>query len=69
VSLPLRLFGNIFGGDNLIEHMTGLAGWLVPIPFYFMEVLVGVVQALVFTILVSVYIAQNCNHSEEEHGH
>jgi F-type H+-transporting ATPase subunit a len=69
VSLPLRLFGNIFGGDNLIEHMTGLAGWLVPIPFYFMEVLVGVVQALVFTILVSVYIGQICNHSEEEHGH
>ncbi|HNX05204.1 MAG TPA: F0F1 ATP synthase subunit A [Opitutales bacterium] len=69
VSLPLRLFGNIFGGDNLMEHMTGLAGWFVPIPFYFMEILVGLVQAMVFTILVAVYIGQICNHSEEEHSH
>ena len=69
VSLPLRLFGNIFGGDNLMEHMTAMQGWFVPIPFYFMEVLVGFVQALVFTILVSVYIGQICNHSEEEHAH
>ena len=69
VSLPLRLFGNIFGGDNLMEHMTSMAGWLVPIPFYFMELLVGIVQALVFTILVAVYIGQICNHSEEEHAH
>jgi F-type H+-transporting ATPase subunit a len=68
VSLPLRLFGNIFGGDNLMEHMTNLAGWFVPIPFYFMELLVGIVQAMVFTILVSVYIGQICNHSEE-HEH
>jgi F-type H+-transporting ATPase subunit a len=64
VSLPLRLFGNIFGGDNLMEHMTTLSGWLVPIPFYFMEILVGIVQAMVFTILVAVYIGQICNHSE-----
>lgn len=69
VSLPLRLFGNIFGGDNLMEHMTNMAGWIVPIPFYFMELLVGVVQAMVFTILVAVYIGQICNHSEEGHAH
>ena len=69
VSLPLRLFGNIFGGDNLMEHMTNLAGWLVPIPFYFMELLVGIVQAMVFTILVAVYIGQVCNHSEEAEAH
>ena len=69
VSLPLRLFGNIFGGDNLMEHMTSMAGWIVPVPFYFMELLVGVVQAMVFTILVAVYIGQICNHSEEEHSH
>ena len=68
VSLPLRLFGNIFGGDNLMEHMTSLSGWLVPIPFYFMEILVGIVQAMVFTILVAVYIGQICNHSEA-HAH
>jgi F-type H+-transporting ATPase subunit a len=66
VSLPFRLFGNIFGGDNLMESMMG---WGVPVPFYFMEILVGLVQALVFTILVSVYIGQICNHGEEHASH
>jgi F-type H+-transporting ATPase subunit a len=69
ISLPFRLFGNIYGGDNLMASMTTIQGWLVPVPFYFMEILVGLVQALVFTILVSVYIGQVCNHSEEEHAH
>jgi len=69
ISLPFRLYGNIYGGDNLMESMTSIQGWLVPIPFYFMELLVGFVQALVFTILVSVYIGQVCNHAEEEHAH
>lgn len=68
ISLPFRLYGNIYGGDNLMESMTTIQGWLVPIPFYFMELLVGFVQALVFTILVSVYIGQVCNHAEEEHA-
>jgi F-type H+-transporting ATPase subunit a len=66
VSLPFRLFGNIFGGDNL---MSSMMGWGIPIPFYFMELLVGLVQALVFTILVSVYIGQICNHEEEHAAH
>jgi F-type H+-transporting ATPase subunit a len=38
-----------------------------PIPFYFMEVLIGLVQALVFMLLVSVYIGLICNHEEEHH--
>ncbi|MDG2170712.1 MAG: F0F1 ATP synthase subunit A [Opitutales bacterium] len=70
VSLPFRLFGNVFGGENLLHSMTGLAGWIVPVPFYFLELLVGLVQALVFTILVSVYIGLICNHDDsEEHAH
>lgn len=69
VSLPFRLYGNVFGGENLLHSMTGLVGWLVPVPFYFLEVLVGFVQALVFTVLVAVYIGLICNHDSEEHAH
>ena len=44
-----------------------LAPWtkyLVPIPFYFLEILIGAVQALVFTLLVAVYIGSICNNEE-----
>lgn len=69
VSLSFRLFGNILGGENLIHAMYGMQKWVLPIPFYFLELLVGFVQALVFTLLVSVYIGLICNHGEEEHHH
>ena len=68
VSLSFRLFGNIFGGENLLSSMTGLVPYLVPVPFYFYEVLVGVVQALIFTLLVAIYIGLITNH-EEDHAH
>lgn len=65
VSLAFRLYGNVFGGENLLVNMTGLAPYLVPIPFYFLETLIGLVQALVFTLLTAVYIGLICNHGEE----
>lgn len=65
VSLSLRLYGNVFGGENLLTNMTSLVSWVVPVPFYFLEVLIGFVQALVFTLLVAVYIGSICNHEEE----
>ena len=68
VSLPFRLFGNVFGGENLLASMTHLVPWIVPIPFYLLELLVGFVQALVFTLLVSVYIGLLCNHGDD-HDH
>ncbi|ADE55123.1 F0F1 ATP synthase subunit A [Coraliomargarita akajimensis] len=68
VSLSFRLFGNVFGGENLLTSMTGLAPYIVPIPFYFYEVLVGVVQALIFTLLVAIYIGLMTNH-DEDHAH
>jgi len=67
VSLSFRLYGNVFGGENLLTSMTGMAPYLVPIPFYFYEVLVGVVQALIFTLLVAIYIGLMTNHDEEAH--
>lgn len=71
ISLSFRLYGNVFGGENLINNIMALAPWtkyLVPIPFYFLEILIGAVQALVFTLLVAVYIGSICNNDEEEHS-
>jgi len=68
ISLSFRLFGNVFGGENLMHSMSELtpwARWGLPIPFYFLEMLIGVVQALVFTLLVSVYIGLICNHGDD----
>ncbi len=68
VSLSFRLFGNIFGGENLMHAMSGMQKWGLPAPFYFLELLIGFVQAFVFTLLVSVYIGLICNHGDD-HGH
>ncbi len=65
VSLSFRLFGNVFGGENLLHAMMHMFPWGLPIPFYFLEILIGFVQALVFTLLVSVYIGLICNHEPE----
>ncbi len=77
ISLPLRLYGNIFAGENLLEVMTHLGmgfphiakivGVLLPLPFYFLEVLVAFVQALVFMLLTSVFTGMMCQHEEEAH--
>lgn len=62
-TLSVRLFGNVFGGENLLH---GTSFFFV---FYFMELLVGLIQALVFTLLTSVYIGLLCNHEGGDHGH
>jgi F-type H+-transporting ATPase subunit a len=70
VSLSFRLYGNIFAGENILESMMGLVpwlGWILPLPFYFLELLVGIVQALVFALLTAVFTALMCGH-EEAHG-
>ena len=67
VSLSFRLYGNIFAGENMLETMARLVpglGWLLPIPFYFLELLVGLVQALVFMLLTAVFTLLMCQHEE-----
>ena len=69
VSLSFRLYGNTFAGENMLETMSTLVpglGWLLPVPFYFLELLVGVVQALVFMLLTAVFTLLMCQH---EAGH
>ena len=104
VSLSFRLFGNVFGGENLLHNMYEMSeflvsgrltetdfyamvsgwssslaagmnwlvsklGYFLPLPFYFLECLVSLVQAFVFTLLVSVYIGLICKHDDEETVH
>lgn len=71
-SLALRLYGNIFAGEvvlNTMHHKVPLLSWLLPVPFYLMEVLVGLIQAMVFTLLSAVFVMLICRHDEEEHAH
>jgi F-type H+-transporting ATPase subunit a len=71
ISLSFRLYGNIFAGENMLEAMSRLVpgfGWLLPVPFYFMELLVGFVQALVFMLLTAVFTMLICEHDEDAHG-
>lgn len=55
-SLSFRLFGNIFAGEVLLASMMALFAFILPLPFMFLEVLVGVIQALIFSILTLVYM-------------
>ena len=71
ISLSFRLYGNIFAGENMLEAMGNVVpgfGWLVSVPFYFMELLVGIVQALVFMLLTAVFTMLMCMHDEEPGG-
>lgn len=73
VSLSFRLYGNVFAGENLLEAMAIMGGkyfgWLVPLPFYLLELLIGFVQALVFTLLTAIFTQLMCSHEGEEHAH
>ncbi len=74
ISLSFRLFGNIYAGESILEAMSTMVplwlAWLPPIPFYFMEILVGVVQALVFMLLTAVFTMLIAQHDHgPEHAH
>jgi F-type H+-transporting ATPase subunit a len=72
ISLSFRLFGNIYAGESTLEVMSNMVpylSWLIPIPFYFLELLVGVVQALVFMLLTAVFTLLIAQHEGGEHAH
>ncbi len=73
ISLSFRLYGNVYGGENLIHSLGGIAPYVVPAVAGLLEVLVGLIQAFVFTLLSAVYIGLICNHegghAEDEHAH
>lgn len=70
VSLSFRLFGNIFAGEVLLGMMYALVAYFVPLPFMGLEILVGLVQATVFSALALVYIVIMTTpaHGDEPEG-
>ena len=56
ISLSFRLFGNIFAGEVVLATVSGIFAFLVPLPFYFLEIIVGFVQAAVFMMLTLVFM-------------
>jgi len=72
ISLSFRLYGNVYGGENLIHALGGIAPYVIPAVAGLLEVLVGLIQAFVFTLLSAVYIGLICNHEgghDDEHAH
>lgn len=71
LSLSLRLFGNIFAGEVLMTVIASIFAYGLPLPFMALELIVGVVQAAVFSMLSLVYltILSDKPHGSEEGGH
>jgi F-type H+-transporting ATPase subunit a len=76
LTLSMRLYGNVYAGENVLHTMSSmldkqgpiiafLGSVLLPLPFYFMELLVGILQAMVFTLLTAVYIKLSTDHGDE----
>lgn len=69
VALTFRLFGNIYGGEQTLETVMSLVpkplAFLPALPFYFLELLVGFIQALVFMLLCAVFLKLICTHGDE----
>lgn len=70
MTLSMRLFGVIYAGEVLIHVIGGLAGnfgWAATLPIYLLEVFFGVIQAYIFVMLTTVYLATATEHAEEIH--
>ncbi|MBI5139060.1 F0F1 ATP synthase subunit A [Candidatus Nomurabacteria bacterium] len=68
-SLSFRLFGNVFAGEVLLASMAAIFAYAIPIPFLFLEILVGVIQALIFSILLVVYFTISATDHDEHDEH
>ncbi|MFH1193471.1 MAG: F0F1 ATP synthase subunit A [bacterium] len=67
ISFSFRLFGNIFAGEVLLTIVLFLVPFLVPLPFLFLEIFVGFIQALVFSMLTLVFLKVATVSHEEQH--
>ena len=68
ISFTFRLFGNIFAGEILLTVISFLAPYIAPLPFYGLEIFVGLVQALVFSLLTLVFMKMAVtSHHEAAH--
>ncbi len=62
-SLSFRLFGNVFAGEVLLASMAAIFAFFIPIPFMFLELIVGIIQALIFAVLTLVYMTIASEHA------
>lgn len=71
VSLSFRLFGNILAGEVVLVTVSSIFAFLFPLPFMLLEVIVGLVQALVFSMLTMAFMAvfTTPHHQHEEVSH
>ncbi len=67
VSLSFRLFGNIFAGEVVLLTVSSIFAFVFPLPFLLLEVIVGMVQALVFSMLTMVFMAILTTSHAESH--
>ncbi len=68
ISLSFRLFGNIYAGEVVLATISSLLAFVAPLPFMMLEILVGLVQALVFAMLTMVFMSvMMTSHHEESH--
>jgi len=65
LSLTLRLFGNVFAEETIIFFLLSMAPFLVPVPMLALSLMLGAIQALVFTILATSYIGASTEEHEE----
>jgi len=65
ISFAFRLFGNIFAGEVLLTVMAFLMPFIAPLPFLMLELFVGFIQALVFSMLTAVFLNVAVLHGEE----
>lgn len=70
ISFSFRLFGNIFAGEVLLVVISFLSPLVAPLPFFGLELFVGVVQALIFTMLTLVFLhIATSDHADHEETH
>ncbi|HYT67941.1 MAG TPA: F0F1 ATP synthase subunit A [Vicinamibacterales bacterium] len=71
LSLSLRLFGNIFGEEMVILIIGSLVPFIFPLPFMFLGLITGGLQAFIFVLLSIIYLqaAVAVEHEHDEHGH
>jgi len=73
VALAMRLYGNIFAGETMLDMGLHVPSWLgslaISLVVYFYETFVCAVQAFVFALLVVAFVGTMCSRSEEQHGH
>ncbi len=68
-SLSFRLFGNVFAGEVLLASMGAIFLYVLPVPFLFLEVFIGLIQALIFSLLAAVYFTIASQDHEEHEAH